>query len=510
MGKVYLSILLCFINTYSSLYAQERATLKGRLLDKETNAAVPFATVKLKNKRQGVISNAEGDFQLPYRYKLSKDTLVISCIGYKSRIIPLLQLEDDIINIIQLEASIMRLSEVIISPEKGKKLSAYRIVKTALNHIPTNYLQSSFAYEAYYRDYQIKDNQYINLNEAIVEVFDSGFHTNDQNSTRLKLLEYRKNNDFQRDTTTEIAYDNQQEKFIPNAVLNSFGGNELAILRLHDAIRNYKLTTYSFVYKMINDFIENHRFKLVKPSFLDNTYLYVITLRTKESVAGSNHFAEGKIYIEKNNFAIHKIDYAVYEKVRSKFKLLYDVQLEYAKKGSSMWLNYISFNNLFKLKNPLDFKVVNLEFNKTNLKFTITFNNQPKSISVSDKSNYKIRSQNKKMNVKEVVFNKHTGKRIYVFLEENKEVDFYKASNVLADEIKIKFENIVDVEGRLLGVDTFIEAKQFRELFVQKWNMDMPYVNDSLFVDKTKPLAQNISVPKKVQSSYWMNTPLKK
>ena len=45
-----------------------------------------------------------------------------------------------------------------------------------------------FNYVAYYRDYQIKNNTYTNLNEAIVRVLDSGFETDDQIDTKLTAL----------------------------------------------------------------------------------------------------------------------------------------------------------------------------------------------------------------------------------------------------------------------------------------------------------------------------------
>ncbi|MEM6844521.1 MAG: carboxypeptidase-like regulatory domain-containing protein [Bacteroidota bacterium] len=499
-----------FLAISSSLYAQVPDALRGRVIDAATNASVPFATVKLKNRTQGVISNAEGGFQFPYRYKSQKDTLVISCIGYQNKIVPLDQLEDNSINIIKLETSTTQLAEVVIRArrERKKRLSAFRIVKKAINQIPVNYPQSDFTYEAYYRDYQLKDDRYINLNEAIVEVSDAGFHTNDERSTKIRLHAYRQNAEFQRDTSTAIAYDNSYQKFIPDAKLKSFGGNELTILRIHNAIRNHALHTYSFVYTLAENFIRNHNFKLNDPILLNDVYLYAITCRSIKSKTGSSHFAKGTIYIEPDNFAIHKMVYEVYQRTKPEHKLLFDVQVEYVRRDSSMYLNYISFHNLFNMKNPSDFRVEDIVFDAIDRMFTITFNHWPTSASVLDTDNYKIKILGKKVDVERVTFDGWNGNKIYVFLKENEKVDFIGNREALGEEIQIEFENIKDLEGRILGEETFIVVNQFRELFVQQWGISVPEISDTLYIDKKIPLVQNTVVPQRENSSYWMNTPI--
>jgi len=503
------SLFVCLLAVPPLLQAQVPGTLRGRVLDASTNAAISFATVRLKGKMQGVISNAEGSFRLPYRYKLQQDTLVISCIGYYSKLVPLAQFEDNDINIIKLETSITQLSEVVIKAQRERRrLSATRIVKKAINQIPANYPQSDFTYEAYYRDYQMKGGQYINFNEAILNVFDAGFHTNDYRSTKIRLHSYQKNTKFQRDTTTEIAYDNSHQKFVPDARLYAAGGNELSILRIHDAIRNHTFRSYSFVYTLADDFISNHNFRHDKPAFLNDIYLYSISCRSKKSVTGSDHLAKGTIYIEPDNFAIHKMVYEVYQRDRSETKLLFDVQVEYVRRDTSMYLNYISFHNLFNLKNPADFKVEDVLFDAHDRTFTITFSHWPTTNSVLDTDNYKIKILGKRMDIEKVTFDGRNANKIYVLLEENDKVDFLEHRDILAEEIQIEFENIKDIKGRVLGEETFITVNQFRELFVQQWGLESSQIGDTLHIDKNKPLAQSPSVLHKQDTSSWMNTPL--
>jgi hypothetical protein len=258
MRKTHFPALILISLFYCSTQsrAQEPNVIQGRIISKSTNQPIPFATIKLKSKSAGVISNVEGDFKLPFKYKSLKDTIVISCIGFVSKLVPLNQLQDSLINTIKIEESLFVLKAVEITSKRKSELSAYKVVKTAIENIGKNYPRYPFSYDAYYRDYQLSKNEYINLNEAIVEIVDNGFETDDRTQSRIKLYEYQINDDFSRDSTTEVAYDNREKKFIPNAKVRSFGGNELTILRVHDAIRNYNTLSFSFVYELKKNFFK--------------------------------------------------------------------------------------------------------------------------------------------------------------------------------------------------------------------------------------------------------------
>lgn len=512
MNRVFICL---FLSSGILLHGQGLGNYKGKLIDLETNAALPFATIKLKNEWRGVISNAVGDFQLPLLSISSSDTLVISCIGYESKILPIEQLSVDKLNTIKLQPSTTLLSEVVIRANKIKQLSGYRIVKKAIQNIPLNFPKSYYSYLAYYRDYQLKSNEYINLNEAVVEVFDNGFNTKSNVESNVKLYKYRRNKDFKRDTTTEVAYDNLSAKFVPNFKLYPFGGNELSILLMHDAIRNYRVHTYSFVYKFQKNFLSNHAFQLKKLVTLNNEELYEIAFDSRsDRIIAMNHFAKGTIYIEPDNYAIHKLDYSTYsfkESNDSISNLLYNIKLEYSRVNSLMYLNYISLYNFFKVKNPSDFKVVDLVFDRDRYGFRIKFNNIPLKTSVLDKSHYNLKIGGEDMVVNEIIYNeKDHPNTIYLILERNKKVNIRVSKETLASAMKVDFKNIIDVDGRKLGDDTYISGNQFRELFVQKVETSPPAFNDSLFISIAKPLSQNKIHPIGRDSDYFMNTPLKK
>ena len=114
------------------------------------------------------------------------------------------------------------------------------------------------------------------------------------------------------------------------------------------------------------------------------------------------------------------------------------------------------------------------------------------------------------MVVNEIIYNeKDHPYTIYLILERNKKVNIRVSKETLASAMKVDFNNIIDVDGRKLGDDTYISANQFRELFVQKVETSPPAFNDSLFISISKPLSQNKIHPIGRDSDYFMNTPLK-
>ena len=143
-------------------------------------------------------------------------------------------------------------------------MSAARIVDRAIKNIVLNYPTTPFKAVGYYRDFQRNDTKYINLNEAIFEVWDQGFGALDHETTKNRILENKRNLDFPIDTITEKPYEyNGKRKIIPGAYLDNYGGNEFTILRLHDAIRNNSINAFDYVNVFKSDFLKNHNFKLI-------------------------------------------------------------------------------------------------------------------------------------------------------------------------------------------------------------------------------------------------------
>jgi hypothetical protein len=500
-------IILLILNNYA--FGQE-SSIKFKVVDSKFNGTIPFATVRIITPREtfGVVSNAEGDFQIPDAYFSLIDTVKISCIGYQTKNLSKDQLDKTQLNIVKLNESVMVLPEMVLQSKKTSRITPYKVFQAAIDNIPNNYPTSPTSYMAYYRDYQLEKEKYVNLNEAIVEIFDKGFKTIDQDGTKIVLHKYSKNENFESDPRVEIAYDNfNGNKFIPGASLSPSGGNELTILRIHDAIRNNKIFSYSFTNVFAVDFIKNHYLNFEEMTTINGLPLYHISFKSRPSRVGFNHIVRGDLYIERNNFAIHKLAYFAYEKGKTEEKLLYNIKLEYSRINSLMHLNYISFNNFFEVRDQSYFKVVNIVFNRIINAFIVDFNNKPDNESALIKENYKFSYDKSPLEIDFIKLSPNQSKQVYVYLKkglvENKDPIKF------AMKINAAFKGIKDMQGREIEKINYLQANQFRELFVQKIT-DSSTPADSLCVNKNKPLNRSKvnPMPNDSVSVYWMNTPL--
>jgi hypothetical protein len=116
--KGYLFLLLFIFGQADSFFGQD-AVIKGKIIDGQTELPVAFASIKIKSKMLGVVTNGNGDFQIPMEYSLQSDSLIISCIGYATKTLSFDELKDSIQNLVRIFPSISSLDEVVVTP-KGR------------------------------------------------------------------------------------------------------------------------------------------------------------------------------------------------------------------------------------------------------------------------------------------------------------------------------------------------------------------------------------------------------
>jgi len=521
------TVLVFFISSF--VFGQEEF-IEGKLVDSESDEPVVFATIRLKSKALGVISNMDGSFQIPSEFRTQGDTVRISSMGYASKEILLRSLEPDKVNRISLKPAIEILDEVVVSGKRSPKnnrgngfgLSANEIVIAAIKNIQTNYCRLPYSYVGYYRDYQLNDSLYINLNEALMEVFDRGFGTIDYDATKTRIYEYKRNTDFQIDTVAEKPYDyKNRSKTIDGASMNDFDGNEFLILRVHDAIRNHRINSFDYVNVFDVDFTKNHTFKRAPDIILDNEKLFVISVDKK---AGNNRVA-GKLYVSQHNFAIHKMEYALYRggknvqvndlyrHSRSAEDKFFEVQLEYKPLDGIMYLNYISVSNDFRVRRDPIFKVNSISMNWNVGCYEVHFSTPPKVSEAMNPKKYSLRFKGRKVKIDNVEVKNETV-RLFTRLDGVKaHVDEIKWKLQINEStgLKLKVKNLKDINGNRIDQNNWLKATQFREFFVQQIKPKSTPPNDYLYMKKDRPIfkGQPIVRPDNF-GDYWMNTPLRK
>ena len=495
-----------FIFSWNS-FAQDGGALEivGQVIDAKEKTPVVFATIQFKQNTKGMITDEDGFFRLPKGQLQTTDTLLISSIGYQTKEFPIIQLEDAIINQIELSPRIEALEGVVVIGNKKIRISqtGFSIVKKAIARIPQNYPTIPFSFIGFYRDYLLVQQQYFNLNEAVVEVFDGGFQTDqlfDTNNQTL-LRKYKRNTDFPQAKRLAQSYADEG-KYINNAKISDMGGNELSILNLHNPIRNYQRLSFSFINVFQTDFLLNHSFKAQQVTYLNDIPLYEIAFKYFKPGSNVQYTADGKIYVGLDNYAIHKLEYYLKERNQPKYAL----RLEYIPKGEHMYLNYISFNNYFKAEDPdaFDIKEVTLDLDLN--AFLVTFTNPVNKNSIEDLKNFRFLYKKRKLSLAAVTLPQPN--MMKVELVKGTIPDEQKSGDELLKDITYKIKKVTDVKGRKLGKSKTITANQFRELFVQEVFPKKTLPENTLFLHKTRPLSSAKGNTTLESDGYWINTPL--
>lgn len=529
MPKIYRAnfCLLIWLLAATFAFAQENEYITGRLFDSQTNEPLVFANIRIKDRALGIITNADGSYRIPLKYKEYGNIIEISSMGYETKEIPIGEFLLHESNITMLKPAVFDLNEAVVKA-KGKRnrnLNAKQIVQRAIEAIPRNFPSTSFSTIGYYRDYQLKAGSYVNLNEAILEVFDQGFDQLDDSTSETNLFHFALNNDFEQDSLARKAYDYQSlRKIIKKAHLDAHGGNEFRILRIHDAIRNYNVGSFDFVGTLKTDFVEKHFFLRSKDTSVDNEELYSI----KFWVFYPNYRANGTIYISKLDFAIHKLEYTMYNdekknKTRKKNKhghkqkVIFDITTDYRKVDNKMYLNYISFNNSFQIRKPPKFVLDSTVVDGPGGYYELYFNKPVDPITAERAKNYDITFKHRKFEVEKLeVFENSV--RVYPKISSRtmnnsmREIVVATRKRIVDEELfSIRMKNVRDTEGNVVNQFDIEDYEQFREFFPQRIKPDSRAPLDILYMDKRKPIFsdQPVSRPKNF-NDYWMNTPLQK
>ncbi len=524
-------IILLFL-TSAFCFSQQDDFIFGQLVDSTQNEPIPFASIRIKEKALGVITNIDGTFKIPLRYNEMGEVLEISCLGYETKEMNIQDLDDGQSNIIILKPSALELEGAVVSANI-KKLSAKQIVKIAIQSIPQNYPRNTFGLVGYYRDYQVKNANYTNLSEALIKVVDEGFGKRTSFYNQHQLLSQSENSNFEIDSFAKQPYDYEGfNKIVPNAKMKNDGGNEFIILTMHDAIRNYKEPSFSFIENISKDFIETHRFRLIGKKRYKDQMVYEIdgTYRNLE------YLARVKIFVNTEDFAIHKLDYTVYKRKKPNERdlainpkerfsdgfrklnneILYHILTEYVHGANGkMFLNYISFYNKVLVQRPAEF-FSKFTIDLSDTSFKIRVNKIPSALSKIKNRDFKIKYKNTFMPIKEFWFRED--ERMFVVCPHmlyKKEEDLFKElfaerEDLLVADMEYSFGNITDSLGNKIDERKWEYLHQYREFFTQEVQASGGEIDKNDLMIKGLPLDSELQPisNKTMKSNYWKNTPL--
>jgi hypothetical protein len=143
--------------------------ITGKIVDDETSEPLPFATIALKNKGKGTVTNNNGDFGMKITPDFFDDTLSASYLGYMGREIPVKKAFGNNLTI-SMKREYISIPEIII-----KNHNPQEIISRAFSAIQHNYGNTPASMTGFYREGVMKKNELQTYSEAILQIYKSAY-----------------------------------------------------------------------------------------------------------------------------------------------------------------------------------------------------------------------------------------------------------------------------------------------------------------------------------------------
>lgn len=311
--------------------------ISGKIIDQNSKKGLPYASLGLRGKHIGTISNHDGDFTLSLSSNNINDTLVVSYIGFKNTEIPVSEIKNNNIKI-KLKEDFISLQEVIIRNKEPKSL-----LKAAIHKIESNYLQKPTNLTSFYRESVLKNNKYMIYLESILDIYKTPYDGLDYKD-KVKLFKSRKIYDVSRLDTISFRLK---------------GGIQGCLFL--DIIKHRP----EF---LDPEYMHYYNYHLSDISSYNNKPVYVIEFKAKPNLSAP--LMEGKIIIATRSLAIisaefgydpdriHEITRQFISKgsAKTKVKALHvDYAVNYRQIDGKYYLNHSLGNLKFKVRNKKRF-----------------------------------------------------------------------------------------------------------------------------------------------------------
>jgi hypothetical protein len=159
--------------------------ITGVVTDEVTSEPLPFATVALKNRGRGTVTNNNGEFGLKITPDMIDDTLAVSYLGYVRNELPLRQALNPGLTFL-MKREFIPIQEIIIRNHIPQD-----IIDKAVLSIRRNYSEAPAYMTGFYREGVLKKRELQNYSEAVVKIYKSAY-SGATLGDQLKILKSRK------------------------------------------------------------------------------------------------------------------------------------------------------------------------------------------------------------------------------------------------------------------------------------------------------------------------------
>lgn len=168
--KKAIYILFMLFACLSSLTAQQTITVSGTVKQQYNKRALEYVNVYVPGTHIGTITNSDGEFTIKIANGRLPLTIEFSHLGYQTKQLRVTERNMDNQEVL-LAPGVIVLNELVIEP-----IYPERIVERAMNNVKKNYSMEPGMYQAFYREFAQKRRKYINISEAVVDVFKTPYN----------------------------------------------------------------------------------------------------------------------------------------------------------------------------------------------------------------------------------------------------------------------------------------------------------------------------------------------
>lgn len=188
MNNKVLSLLILFFSWVTVAYAQEdgKITIKGTVIDQETNEPIPFTNMGLLGTVAGVASDIDGNFELIVPDRYATHILKFSAIGYASHEMKVYEAKDKILRV-ALKPVTYGLRQVEVQTEG---LMYKKLLRDVFANISKMYIAKPYNYTGYFKYGITTNGTKEKVKEAIVNVYDAKGYSRSDVAATFKELNY--------------------------------------------------------------------------------------------------------------------------------------------------------------------------------------------------------------------------------------------------------------------------------------------------------------------------------
>jgi len=334
--KILLFFIVVFLFGLTSLYAQQ-TVIYGKIIDKDTRQAIPFANVYFAGTSIGATSDIDGNYYL--KTLTPGDSLQVSYVGY-SRLKKKVETGKQQQLIFELQPDQVTLNEVVIVPDEELMDLLFKWI---INHKPENdHLKHDYYQCESYNRIQADVN---NVNEEMKNrrvfkhfqfIFDN-IDTSDVNGKvylPMFLTESISGVYFRRDPRSKKEIIKASKvSGLENESIAQYVGSMYQSINIYD---NYMyLFEKNFISPIANFGMTYYNYTIVDTLYIDNSLCFKIDFEPKRK---QELTFSGSMWIHDTTFAVKGIDMIIAEDANLNFINDFIIKLDYNTIEGEHWM----------------------------------------------------------------------------------------------------------------------------------------------------------------------------